>query len=156
MAFFPKIQSPCPYKGNLAAVMDGSMCRMCKREVHDLTGWSDGERVAFLAGCETEVCVSYRIVRPALAAAALAAATLPTVAFAQDTAAAPTAEAATPAAPEQISIDDMEVMVGGITDPANAEFASAEELAAIPEVPVAYEDETPASPKPAPSAKPGV
>jgi hypothetical protein len=45
------------------------------------------------------------------------------------------------------------VTAGGITDPANAEFASAEELAAIPDVPVAYEDEDAA---PAPAAKPGV
>lgn len=149
MAFFPKIQSPCPYKGDLATVMDGSLCRMCKREVHDLTGWSDGERVAFLAGCETEVCVSYRIVRPALAAAALAAASLPAAAFAQDSA-APSAEAAAPAAPEQIVIEDIEVMVGGIADPANVEFVSAAELADIPEVPVAYEDEAPS-----PAAKPG-
>jgi predicted Fe-S protein YdhL (DUF1289 family) len=152
MAFFPKIQSPCPYKGNLAAVMDGDQCRMCKRQVVDLTAWSDGERIAFLADCKDEVCVSYRLpLRPALAAAALAAASLPAAAFAQDSTAAPAAEASTPAAPEQVAVEDMEVFVGGITDPANAEFASAEELAAIPEVPVAYEDEAPA---PA-AAKPG-
>ena len=54
MAFFPRIQSPCPYKGNLASVMDGDMCRMCKRQVIDIGAWSDDERVAFLAGCETE------------------------------------------------------------------------------------------------------
>ena len=152
MAFFPKIQSPCPYKGNLAAVIDGGMCRICQREVHDLTDWSDGERVAFLASCETEICVSYRIVRPALAAAALAAAVLPNMAAAQTQAPAPAA-APQPAVDEGIEV---EITGGGITDPRNVEFVSEEELAATPAVPVQYEDETPASPKPAPSAKPGV
>ena len=152
MAFFPKIQSPCPYKSELAAVMDGDMCRMCKRQVIDITDWSDGDRTAFLAGCETEVCVSYRLpLRPAIAAAALAAAAIPTAAAAQDqTAAAAPVEAV---APDQVSDTEMyEVMVGGITDPKNTEFVSAEELAAIPEAPVTYEDEEPA---PAPAASPG-
>ena len=72
---FPKIASPCPYVSNLAAIMDGDQCRMCKRQVFDLTAMSEGERLAFLAGCEEEVCVSYSIpVRPALRAAAIAAA----------------------------------------------------------------------------------
>jgi hypothetical protein len=31
MASFPKIQNPCPYQDNLAAIMDGDMCRMCRR-----------------------------------------------------------------------------------------------------------------------------
>jgi predicted Fe-S protein YdhL (DUF1289 family) len=144
MASFPKIQSPCPYQGNLAAIMDGDFCRMCRRQVFDITGWTDGERKAFLAGCREEVCVSYRIVRPALAAAALAAAAIPTAAAAQDQA----APAAAPAAADEFGpvAQEMLVIVGGIKDPANAEFASAEELAAIPEVPVAYEDETPDPP----------
>ena len=152
MAFFPKVQSPCPYKSQLAAVMDGDMCRMCRRQVVDITDWTDGERVAFLAGCKEEVCVSYSL-RPALAAAALAAAAIPTAAAAQDQAAAP-APAVAPVTTDEIGPIDVQdyVIVGGIKDPANAEFTSAEELAAIPEVPVAYEDETPA---PAPSANPG-
>ena len=33
MAIFPKIQSPCPYKGNLSDIMDGDLCRLCKRQV---------------------------------------------------------------------------------------------------------------------------
>ena len=75
MPIFPRIQSPCPYKSNLAAVMDGDLCRTCNRNVFDLTAMDDGERLAFLAGCEEEVCVSYRIpVRAAFTAAALAAA----------------------------------------------------------------------------------
>ena len=58
MAFFPKIQSPCPYKGKLSAIMDGDVCRLCKREVFDLTHMTDGARREFLAGCANEVCVS--------------------------------------------------------------------------------------------------
>jgi predicted Fe-S protein YdhL (DUF1289 family) len=151
MAFFPKIQSPCPYQGNLAAIMDGDHCRMCKRQVFDITDWTDAARVDFLAGCREEVCVSYRIVRPALAAAALAAAAIPTAAAAQNTAAAPVV-AVTADEIGDAGQDVVVVTAGGITDPRNVEFTSEEELAAIPEAPVTYEDETPA---PAPAAKPG-
>ena len=49
VGLFPKIQSPCPYKGNLADVMDGDVCRLCKREVTDLTALGDDERVAFFS-----------------------------------------------------------------------------------------------------------
>lgn len=152
MASFPKIQSPCPYQGNLAAIMDGDFCRMCRRQVFDITDWTDGERVAFLAGCREEVCVSYRIVRPALAAAALAAAAIPTAAAAQAQNTAPAPVLAVTA--EEIGDTGMEVVItgGGITDPRNVEFVSEEELASTPDVPVAYEDEAPA---PAPAAKPG-
>jgi predicted Fe-S protein YdhL (DUF1289 family) len=155
MAFFPKIQSPCPYKSNLAAIMDGDMCRMCKRQVVDISAWSDEARRELIAGCKDEVCVSYRIPRPALAAAALAAAAMPTAAFAQEQTAtvAPIEAAATPPAADQVGDPEyLEVTVGGINDPANAQFLSAEELAAIPEVPVAYEDD---DTTPAPAANPG-
>ena len=75
MAIFPKIQSPCPYKGNLSDLMDGETCRLCKRQVFDLTNMTDGERVAFMKSCTSEVCVSYKFpVRPVLAAAVVAAA----------------------------------------------------------------------------------
>ncbi len=127
MALFPKIQSPCPYKANLAAVMDGDSCRMCKRQVHDLTAMTDGERIAFLASCTGEVCVSYRL-RPALAAAALAlaVATVPMAAAAQDI----------------DSIDYADVgEVGGLMDLANIEFVEDEADAAMADLPVIYEDE---------------
>src|ERR1700760_3664773 len=68
MALYPRIESPCPYKGNLADIMDGDVCRLCKREVFDLTAMGDAERVAFMKGCAGEVCVSYRMpMRTALA-----------------------------------------------------------------------------------------
>jgi predicted Fe-S protein YdhL (DUF1289 family) len=152
MARFPKIQSPCPYKADLAAIMDGEFCRMCKRQVFDITDWTDGERVDFLAGCKEEVCVSYRIVRPALAAAALAAVALPTAAAAQTTAPAPAPVVAVTADEIGDAGQEVEITGGGITDPGNVEFLSEDELAAIPEAPVTYEDEAPA---PAPAAKPG-
>lgn len=152
MAVFPRIQRSCPYKSQLAAAMDGDICRICDHQVVDLTDWSDDERIAFVASRKEDVCISYRLpLRPALAAAALAAAALPTMAAAQDSAAPPATQA--PA-------DDMETndivgvfSIGAIKDPANTMFATAEELAARPEVPVAYEDESPAEP-PAPPAPP--
>jgi predicted Fe-S protein YdhL (DUF1289 family) len=150
MAFFPKVQSPCPYKSERATMFDGDMCRMCKRQVVDITDWSDAARRELIAGCKDEICVSYRIVRPALAAAALAAAMVPAAAAAQDQAAAPATEAVAPVTTDEINLAEQDIFMGGINDPANTEFASAEELAAIPEVPVTYEDEAPA-----PAAKPG-
>ena len=36
MAVFPKVQSPCPYKGQLSEIMDGDTCRLCNRQVFDL------------------------------------------------------------------------------------------------------------------------
>src|SRR5690349_3365138 len=111
MAVFPKIQSPCPYKDEtyFAAMLDGDFCRLCKRQVVDLGDWSDGERMAFLAGCTEEVCVSYKLPsRPALVAAALTAsiAMLPAAAAAQDVA-APAAE------PEIEAFQDTELLMIG-------------------------------------------
>ncbi|MEA3016960.1 MAG: hypothetical protein QOI38_1682 [Sphingomonadales bacterium] len=120
MPIFPKIQSPCPYKSNLAAIMDGDVCRMCKRQVFDLTSMTDGERISFLAACEEEVCVSYAI-RPALRAAAVAAAlAIPAAAAAQD---------------------EMFITVGGISDPARVEMVEIADEGTLPELPVVYEDE---------------
>lgn len=133
MAKFPKIDSPCPYKADLAAILDGDFCRMCKREVFDLSGWSDGERVAFLNGCETEVCVRYTLpMRPALAAAALAAAVVGLPAAAQDVATA-TVEVAVPD-------EDLEVIVGGIKDPKAVAMVDDPADATLPELPVVYDD----------------
>lgn len=125
MAKYPKIDSPCPYKNDLSAIMAGDMCRMCNRRVIDLNPLSDQERVAFLGNCKEEVCVSYRIPIRAAAAALLAAAAVaaPMSAAAQDR-------------------DDMDVIiVGGITDPKQAQYVSeSDEDAAVAEAPVIYED----------------
>ena len=127
MAIFPKVQSPCPYKSNLAAVMDGDMCRMCKRQVVDLSPMTDTQRLAFMAGCAEEVCVSYRLpVRVAAAAAvAVMAVAAPMAAAAQD-------------------VDDTEVMdliVGGIKDLKNVQYIEDKADKAMAELPVVYEDE---------------
>ena len=146
MAIFPKIQSPCPYKGDLSAIMDGDVCRLCKREVFDLSGMSDGERVAFMKGCAGEVCVSYRL-RPALAAAAFAVAAI----------AVPTAAAAC-----SDSTEVEVVMVGGIKDPANVQYVKDNSSDAAPQLPVVYEStaagkpQAPPSSDTAPAAQPAV
>ncbi len=140
VAIFPKIQSPCPYKSQLAAVMDGDMCRMCKRQVFDLTDMDDDGRVAFMAGCTDEVCVSYRIpFRPAIAAAVMAVSTM-----------APMAAAA-----EEPTFD---IVVGGIRNPGQAEFVQVPADRKLPALPVVYEDADKAAPpaaaRPAAAAKP--
>jgi predicted Fe-S protein YdhL (DUF1289 family) len=126
MALYPKIDSPCPYKGDLSAIMDGDVCRLCKREVFDLSAMSDAGRVAFLKGCAGEVCVTYRMpMRTALAAAALAAAVV----------AVPTAAAA---CSNPTEVEDVFV-TGGIKDPANVQYVKDTSDKNMPEVPVVYE-----------------
>lgn len=137
MALFPKIQSPCPYKNNLASVMDGDMCGMCKRRVVDLTAMTDGQRIAFMQSCKEEVCVSYSV-RPALAAAALAVAAV-------------TAPTAALACTDNSMI---EIVVGGIKDVNNVKYVRyADDPAdrATPALPVVYDDKpadkAPAAPR---------
>lgn len=123
MALFPKIQSPCPYKGQLSAIMDGDTCRLCKRQVFDLTNMDDAGRVAFMKSCTDQVCVTYKFpVRPVLAAAVVVAAM-----------AVPVAAAACEAT------DDTYVFVGGIKDPTNVSYVQNPGDNAIPQLPVVYE-----------------
>jgi hypothetical protein len=129
VAIFPKIQSPCPYKGDLSAIMVGDMCRLCKRQVVDITNFSDAERVSLIEGCAEEICVSYSLPMRIAAAAALAALSMPTAAAAQD--------APVDLAPPEVYED---VFIGGITDPSNTEFVSLDEDQSVPELPVTYED----------------
>lgn len=110
MAVFPKIQGSCPYQDNLSAIMEGDRCRLCKRNVFDLTDMDDAGRRAFMAGCSGDVCVSYRI-RPAIAAAALAAAV-----------------SALPAAATPQEHDVPVVLAGMIPLPQDAEFVDETEL----------------------------
>lgn len=124
MALFPKIQSPCPYQRNLAAIMDGDFCRVCKRQVFDITDWSDDQRVAFLKSCSEKVCVSYRI-KPALAAAALAAAAM----------AVPTAATA------QGSVSEVVVITGGAIDSSNVEYIQDDSDADTATLPIVYEND---------------
>jgi hypothetical protein len=121
MAIFPKVQNPCPFVNRLSELMDGDVCRACRRQVFDLSAMTGDERAAFMLGCKGSVCVSYRMrVRPVLAAAVMAAAV-----------AAPTAAAA--CEPEI-------VIVGGISDPANVEYVEDASDSATPVLPVVYEE----------------
>lgn len=128
MALFPKVDSPCPYKDSLLNVMDGDICRMCKREVFEISFMTDVERADFLASCKTEVCVSYdmravkQALRPALTAALAGSAGL----------------AMAGAASAQEDYSDY-IIVGGIKDPTNVEMIEDQADQAIPELPIIYE-----------------
>lgn len=125
MAVFPLIESPCPYKSRLTEIVEGDTCRLCQRQVHDLTGMSGADRRAFLKACPGEVCVSYRVAASTVAAiGALAAAA----------AVAPPATAQTdPTEPVYY------VIVGGIKDGSKAILIEDESDMAIPELPIVYE-----------------
>jgi hypothetical protein len=141
MGLFPVIQSPCPYKSNLAAVMDGDMCRMCNRQVIDLMDMEDAERLAFLSACSGEICVSYKLpLKRAMAAAALAAATIPFAVAAQE---APVTAEAAPADEAY-----MDIIVGGIKDLSKVTYVESAADLAMPELPVEYEEPPVAAPKP--------
>lgn len=143
MARFPKIQSPCPHRDNLAEVIDGDFCRACETQVIDITAWSDAEREALVRGASGKICVSYR---PALVAAAMAAAVAALPAAAQDlSVSAAGASEISLQEPLDDSYDD-EIVVGGITDPAKAEFVEQGADRSIPELPVIEEDAAPAKP----------
>jgi len=122
MALFPKVESPCPYKGDLSAIMDGDVCRLCRRQVFDLTHMSDAERTVFMKGCSGQVCVSYRV--PALVAVALAAAV--TSAAASD--------------------QEIVIITGGIHDPHNARYVQVPDAKPAPPLPVVTEPKPAGSP----------
>jgi predicted Fe-S protein YdhL (DUF1289 family) len=156
MPIYPKIQSPCPYQDKLAAIMDGDMCRLCQRQVFDLTDWSDGERVSFLSSCQEQVCVSYRVpARSAIAIAALAAAALPSALAAQATSApAPVATvtsaelaAQTTNAEQAMPAGEIVVLGGKMLAPGDARYVEVPADEALPALPVAYDD-PPARPAP--------
>jgi hypothetical protein len=123
MSFFPRVQRPCPYKGDLSDIITDDVCRLCDRKIHDLNLLSESERIAFLASCSGEICISYSFLRPALAAAAAVSAfSMPTPAAAQD-------------AMLEIEI----IMVGGIVAE-NVEFVADPEAVPVTGMPVVYED----------------
>ena len=158
MAFFPKIQSPCPYLADLASIMDGDFCRMCERQVFDLTHMSSDEKKAFLDGCTGEVCISYRFT-PALAAAALAAA-MPAAAVAQDLGPIAPDSAAIAASTAEIAAMEGEAIIvtgGGIKDPRNVQYVEDPSDQGVPELPVVYDDppvrQAAAAPGPPPATR---
>lgn len=128
MALFPKIESPCPYKDDLNAIMDGDVCTMCERNVFDLTAMSDDERVSFLSSCSGEVCVSYKFpVVKAVATAAMASAALLS---------APAVSAQS--ADDLYCYDDV-IIVGGLRKGKDAKMV--EFKSDLPDLPVVYEND---------------
>src|SRR5258708_2070607 len=96
---------------------------------------SNGARLAFLKGCEGEVCVSYRLPLRAAVAAALVFGAV----------AAPMAAAA--CEPEELVVTG-----GGIRHPGKAEMVRVDlDAAWAPELPVVYDD-----PRVQPAARPAV
>ena len=50
MARYPRIDSPCPYKSQAASFMDGEMCRLCQRQVFDLSAMEEEARTILQQG----------------------------------------------------------------------------------------------------------
>ena len=72
MPAFPKIDSPCPLRWKTQPAAGRDFCSQCRRRVHNLDAMGEAERRALLAGCETDICVSYSVPRRRMAAAGLA------------------------------------------------------------------------------------
>lgn len=151
MSLFPRIQSPCPYKGKLSDIMDGDVCRLCHREVHDISDMPVAERRALVAGCSGEICVSYKVsARSALAAMALGA-SMATPAHAQiDEVLAVDSEPAD----GSYCLEDQYIIVGGLKKPGEVEWLTADLDNKLPEMPVVY-DEEPAATAPEDKAQQG-
>lgn len=151
MSLFPRIQSPCPYSDRLDEVMVGSHCNMCQRDVIDISALSDAERMALVAGCDGEICVSYTVAaKGALAAAALGAALgMGAPAMAGDTDAVAEAQVSDAAAQDaaDVAADDEVanyIIVGGLKEPKRTVWLKApvaERPANLAELPVVYEDD---------------
>ncbi|MBF19627.1 MAG: hypothetical protein CME88_14715 [Hirschia sp.] len=73
MAFYPNIVRPCPYKGDITALLAADTCSLCKKKVHDLSGMTDEEKQRFLAS-NRDACVSDKVPLHVLAASAAMAA----------------------------------------------------------------------------------
>jgi len=138
MGLFPLVQSPCPYKGPLKDILDGSICRLCDREVHDISALSEAERIELVSGCTDEICVTYKVSkRSAIAALALgaAASAMPVAAYAQTAGTESGPQQATAAPPEEL----MEIIVGRLRAPRKARWASDRPVAKGRELPVVFE-----------------
>ncbi len=146
MSLLPLIQRPCPYLDRLDAVMDGDHCRMCRRDVYDLTAMNDTERTAFLAACGGDACIRYTFsAKPALAAALIAASVAVAVVPA---AAAPRDHPSSrvPHPPRQVPVQTIMVATAGLPPPV-MEPPVVVEPPRPPEPPVADPETPPANPK---------
>lgn len=145
MARFPKIQSPCPYKADLATYLNDDVCSMCKRQVHDLSAMSQDQRETFLAGCGEEICVSYKVPARVMIGAAIIATSLqsaPLAASEFDQTNAPTPWLSSSATTAVEDCDSMEmIIVGGIKKMSEVEYINTEADLELPEIPIVYENE---------------
>lgn len=156
---FPRIDSPCPLGPEEQRRIDGH-CDRCDRHVHRLDGLDEPERRALLAALSGPACISYRVPTRRLGVSGMAiAATLVTAtAFAAPPQAPDAAQSPVVAAPlvpgeealDMIFVggiqaadaavwedtpapDRIEVMGGGIQDPAAATRVDAPDLPELPE-----------------------
>jgi hypothetical protein len=123
--------------------MDGDVCRVCRRQVHDLGAMSETQRVAFLDACSGEVCVRYTLPRQHMvAAAALSAAMIALPVAAEEPATTSEADKAqTEAVYNGVdAVEEMVIIVGGIKDRSKARYVEVDDDQDPPELPVVYED----------------
>ncbi|MCP5384505.1 MAG: hypothetical protein H6913_07810 [Altererythrobacter sp.] len=145
MACFPKIDSPCPYKGDIVDIMDGDICSLCSKPVYDLTDLDDEGRHDLLAGRSGEMCVSYRLgARAAMAAAAMGASVVAVPTMAQDSP-DPANSSTDDAASAETDEHTIFIVVGGLRKPDEARWIALEGDARPVqkgrELPVEYDDE---------------
>lgn len=137
MSKFPKIQGTCPYQDSISEFMDGEICKLCDRKVHNLDAMDESQRLRFLKSSKNEICVSYSLPsKKALAVAAIAASLSALPVAAQDEAATSLSEQHEEGA---LILPDI-VVVGAIKDTDNVEYIDTEEDLQIPEVPLVYEN----------------
>jgi hypothetical protein len=146
MSSFPKIDSPCPLRWKSAPSAGRDFCTQCHRRVHNLDAMSEAERHALLAGCETDICVSYSVPRRRLAAAGIGlAAALSFGAAAADMPADRSPVATQTVIPSEPKADcatedempEIEIFLGGITSAREAEW---DEASNLPDLPLAGPD----------------
>lgn len=148
MSLFPKIQRPCPVTDTFSDYMEGDLCTLCDRTVHNIDVLSDQERQQFLASCTTEVCVKYTLPRKTSVAAVALSSVLLTLPSAAQDASPVHHDTACPVEAEagdrcgELVLDDEEfiIVMGGMVNPSKVEYIDTEEDLALPTVPVTYED----------------
>jgi hypothetical protein len=141
MSSFPKIDSPCPLRWKSAPSAGRDFCTQCRRRVHNLDAMNEAERRALLAGCETDICVSYSVPRRRIAAAGIGlAAALSFGAAAADVPPDRSPVATQTVIPSEPKADcvteeealEIEVLVGGISNAREAEWDEAGDLPVLP------------------------
>lgn len=149
MSLFPKIDSPCPLRWKTLPSAERNFCTLCERKVHNLDGMNVEQRKAFLAACSGDTCVAYSVPRrqnraPIAASLGLVAALSCSPAMANE---APTGMSTVqqvsllPAAadpghdtPQTLSMEEG-ILIGGVSDPRNAQWELDDLDSDLPEIP---------------------